>query len=209
MEDESRVTAAGPRGLAGPDDESSVSPTAVATAAEDQGGLMQQDQKHEQQDDGVAAGQSGLSPTDTTTAAAAAASETTNTTTTTSPTGDESSHSSGTTPTPTAIPTPTTSGHDTSSQKSPPLPADVSTSPRGGSTAGFVAPSDYLRPLAVPRERDDHHRSEHRTEGESVVRRPMHPLDTEQKEGLVSWISLLSWSGSILSVLKGNDLLTT
>lgn len=208
MEDESRVTAAGPRGLAGPDDESSVSPTAVATAAEDQGGLMQQDQKHEQQDDGVAAGQSGLSPTDTTTAAAAA-SETTNTTTTTSATGDESSHSSGTTPTPTAIPTPTTSGHDTSSQKSPPLPADVSTSPRGGSTAGFVAPSDYLRPLAVPRERDDHHRSEHRTEGESVVRRPMHPLDTEQKEGLVSWISLLSRSGSILSVLKGNDLLTT
>ncbi|KAM0722805.1 hypothetical protein Q7P37_002247 [Cladosporium fusiforme] len=144
MEDESRAA----RGLAGPDDEMSVSPTATATPAEGD----------------------GLVSSPTATAA----------------TGDnEASQSSGTAPTPTALPTPTSPTNDTSAPKSP--PADFSTSPRGTSTAGgFVAPSDYLRPIVASRERDDYHKSEQRPvmEGETVVKRPMHPLDREQKEGL-------------------------
>lgn len=184
MEDESRA-AVGPR---------SVSPTETATAAEDHG-LMQQGKQQLQEDDGVVSGEPGPSPpTDTTVTATG---------------GDEGSHSSGTTPTPTAIPTPTSTAPDpsTNNSKSHSSPADISTSPRGTSTAHFVAPSDYLRPLAATREREDHHRSEHRQgmEGEAGVKRPMHPLDREQREGLVSLNIYAVVHSSSMPIWEGNE----
>lgn len=83
--------------------------------------------------------------------------------------------------------TATQPGHATGEHKEPVSPTDLAASPRSGA-AGFVAPSSYLRPLAVTREREDHYRtgSQPFTASESGAKRPMHPLDREQREGLVS-----------------------
>lgn len=81
-------------------------------------------------------------------------------------------------------------GHEAHEQKDSIPPADLATSPRS-SAPGFVAPSSYLRPLA--REREDHHKVESRpaTMGEPGAKRIMHPLDREQREGLVSGLQML------------------
>lgn len=126
---------------------------------------------------------SNLSPTTTaaTDHAVAAGEQPVNTGAGAGATGVENEHSndSTATTTPTAVPTPAHADGDRKASSA--APADVATSPRG-STAGFVAPSSYLRPLAVTREREDHYRGEGRR-GEAKV---VHPLDREQREGLVS-----------------------
>lgn len=82
---------------------------------------------------------------------------------------------------------PTDSGHATGEHKEPVSPTDLAASPRSGAT-GFVAPSSYLRPLAATRDREDHYKSGKQpyTAGEPGAKRVMHPLDREQREGLVS-----------------------
>ena len=79
------------------------------------------------------------------------------------------------------------SGHATGEHKESIPPTDLAASPRSGAT-GFVAPSSYLRPLAVTRDREGPHRTGNQpfTASESGAKRPMHPLDREQREGLVS-----------------------
>jgi hypothetical protein len=81
----------------------------------------------------------------------------------------------------------TSSGHATGEDQEPIPPTDFATSPRSGGT-GFVAPSSYLRPLAVTREREGPQRTGGQpfSASESGAKRPMHPLDREQREGLVS-----------------------
>ena len=77
------------------------------------------------------------------------------------------------------------SGHATGEYKEPTPPNDLATSPRSGAP-GFVAPSSYLRPLAATRDREGPHRTGNQsTASESGAKRPMHPLDREQLEGLV------------------------
>lgn len=179
MEDDSR-----PRGeVARPDDDGSslsgVSPTATtaatATAAaedqtEDQGHMQQH--QHDQQGHGVGAREPGPFGT----------------------AGDEGSLFAATA---TGAPatsvnestTATAAGHEINEQKDSILPANLATSPRS-SAPGFVAPSSYLRPLA--REREDHHKVESRPAamGEPGAKRIMHPLDREQREGLVSGLQM-------------------
>lgn len=117
---------------------------------------------------------SSLSPT--TTAAAAATDH--------AAAADSHANDSTATTTPTAFPPPTSPTHGNGDRKASVVPADIATSPRG-STAGFVAPSSYLRPLAVTREREEHHRGEGRRGGAGEGKM-VHPLDREQMEGLVS-----------------------
>jgi hypothetical protein len=95
----------------------------------------------------------------------------------------------------TATSTPDTAlsgSHDDIDPKDPIPPTDLAASPRS-SAARFVAPSSYLRPLVPTREREDHHTNQDRTAalGEVGAKRPMHPLDKEQREGLVSGFSVL------------------
>jgi len=92
--------------------------------------------------------------------------------------------------------------HDDSEPKDPIPPTDIAASPRS-SAARFVAPSSYLRPLASTRDREDHHTNMDRTAavGETGAKRPMHPLDKEQREGLVSCFS--TWETSRLQQLRG------
>jgi hypothetical protein len=80
------------------------------------------------------------------------------------------------------------SGHATGEHKEQTSPTDLAASPRSGAAPGFVAPSSYLRPLAATRDREGPHRTGHQpfTASESGAKRPMHPLDREQREGLVS-----------------------
>jgi hypothetical protein len=180
MEDESRV----PRGVVGasPSDTDAGShaafdPTAVAVAAAEDTGHMQQ---HQQQDHGVGAGEPEPGPF--------------------ANTGDEGSvFTTGATATsPTDSPA-THSGHATGEHKEPISPTDLPASPRSGGTAGFVAPSSYLRPLAVTRDREEQPRtaSQPYTASETGAKRPMHPLDREQREGLVSGFCL-AFSESVI-----------
>ncbi|KAM0698446.1 hypothetical protein Q7P36_001913 [Cladosporium allicinum] len=137
-------------------DASSVSPTTTTatSATEDQG------QMQDQQDGGVA-------PFATT--------------------GDEASPFAATGFTANWTPdTAKSSSHDDIDPKDPIPPADdLAASPRS-SAARFVAPSSYLRPLAPTRDREDHLTIQDRTAavGEAGAKRPMHPLDREQREGL-------------------------
>lgn len=88
----------------------------------------------------------------------------------------------------------THAGHATAEHKEPISPTDLAASPRSA-TPSFVAPSSYLRPLAVTRDREEHlHRtgSQPFTASESGAKRAMHPLDREQREGLVSGLVSLS-----------------
>jgi len=91
----------------------------------------------------------------------------------------------GFTPTTWTPDTAVSGSHDDSDPKESIPAADLAASPRS-SAARFVAPSSYLRPLAPTRDREDHHANQERTAsvGESGVKRPMHPLDKEQREGL-------------------------
>lgn len=86
---------------------------------------------------------------------------------------------------PTAAPPP--AGHATGEHKEPVSPTDLAASPRSGAP-GFVAPSSYLRPLAATRDREDHFKTGKQpfAGSESGAKRVMHPLDIEQREGLVS-----------------------
>jgi len=97
----------------------------------------------------------------------------------------------GFTPTTWTPDTAVSGSHDDSDPKESIPAADLAASPRS-SAARFVAPSSYLRPLAPTRDREDHHANQERTAsvGESGVKRPMHPLDKEQREGLVSGFSV-------------------
>jgi hypothetical protein len=95
------------------------------------------------------------------------------------------------------------SSHDDIDPKDPIPPADdLAASPRS-SAARFVAPSSYLRPLAPTRDREDHLTIQDRTAavGEAGAKRPMHPLDREQREGLVSGFSV--WETYELQELCG------
>ena len=85
--------------------------------------------------------------------------------------------------------------HDDSEPKDPIPPTDIAASPRS-SAARFVAPSSYLRPLAPPRDRDDHTNLDRTASvSEAGAKRSMHPLDKEQREGLVSGFSFLETLG--------------
>jgi len=144
---------------------------AIAKAPAEDNGHMQQDQ----QDHAVGAGESGpfAGTTDDGSLFSAAA--------TTSTTADTDTA---------AAP----SGHATGEHKDPTTPpTDLAASPRSG-TPGFVAPSSYLRPLAATRDREGPHRTGNQpfTASESGAKRPMHPLDREQREGLVSGFSSAS-----------------
>lgn len=165
------AAAAGPRdgGPASHTPHTPGSPTtpaaATATAAEDHAhGAMQH---HQQQADGTAPVPSPPPP---------AADDTSPTTTTAAPP-------------PTAFAGTAPDYSRGSERKASLQPSDIATSPRG-TNAGFVAPSSYLRPLAATREREDQQdRSEsrhHGMAGEPGARKVMHPLDREQREGLVS-----------------------
>ena len=95
------------------------------------------------------------------------------------------------------------SSHDDIDPKDPIPPADdLAASPRS-SAARFVAPSSYLRPLAPTRDREDHLTIQDRTAavGEAGAKRPIHPLDREQREGLVSGFSV--WETYELQELCG------
>lgn len=95
------------------------------------------------------------------------------------------------------------SGHATGEHKdSTTPPTDLAASPRSGAP-GFVAPSSYLRPLAATRDREGPHRTGNQpfTASESGAKRPMHPLDREQREGLVSGFSSASWGNTVLGYL--------
>jgi hypothetical protein len=108
-------------------------------------------------------------------------------------TGDEVSPFAATGFTATWTPdTAKSSSHDDIDPKDSIPPADLAASPRS-SAARFVAPSSYLRPLAPTRDREDHHTNQDRTVavGEAGAKRTMHPLDREQREGLVSGFSVL------------------
>jgi hypothetical protein len=175
MEDESRV----PRGLVGgsPSDTDAGSHTAfdptaaTATAAEpaEDTGHMQQHQQPK--DDGEPEpgpfANTGDEASVFTSGAAA-----------TSPTSDN-----------------TPAGHATGEYKDIIPQTDLPASPRSGGTAGFVAPSSYLRPLAVTRDREEQPRtaSQPFAASETGVKRPMHPLDREQREGLVSGFFTACW----------------
>jgi hypothetical protein len=143
---------------------------AIAKAAAEDNGHMQQDQ----QDHGVGAGEPGPF----------------------AGTADDGSlfSAAATTTTDTDIDS-TAPGHATGEHKDPIPPSDPAASPRSGAT-GFVAPSSYLRPLAVTRDREGPHRTggQSFTASESGAKRPMHPLDREQREGLVSGFCSASWS---------------
>lgn len=149
-------------------DAASAPTAAIAKAAAEDNGHMQQDQ----QDHGVGAGESapfaGTADDGSLFSAAAA------TTTTTAADTDNTAPS----------------GHATGEHKEPTPPTDLAASPRSGAT-GFVAPSSYLRPLAATRDREGPHRTGNQpfTASESGAKRPMHPLDREQREGLVSGFS--------------------
>jgi hypothetical protein len=173
MEDESHV----PRGVVGgssPSDTDAGShaafdaTAALATAAAEDTGHMQK--QHQQEEHGVGAGDSEPGPF--------------------ASTGDEGSlfTTRATATSPTTDTPATHSGHATGEHKEPISPTDLPASPRSGGTAGFVAPSSYLRPLAVTRDREDQPRtaSQPFTASETGAKRPMHPLDREQREGLVS-----------------------
>ena len=144
-------------------DAASAPTAAIAKAAAEDNGHMQ----HDQQDHAVGAGEStpfaGTADDGSLFSATAAAT---------------------TTPTDNTAP----SGHATGEHKEPTTPpTDLAASPRSG-TPGFVAPSSYLRPLAATRDREGPHRTGNQpfTASESGAKRPMHPLDREQREGLVS-----------------------
>lgn len=145
-------------------DAASASTAAIAKAATEDNGHMQQDQ----QDHGVGAGEcapfAGTADDGSLFTAAAATTTTAADTDNTAP-----------------------SGHATGEHKEPTPPTDLAASPRSGAT-GFVAPSSYLRPLAATRDREGPHRTRNQpfTASESGAKRPMHPLDREQREGLVS-----------------------
>jgi len=142
---------------------------AIAKAAAEDNGHMQQDQ----QDHGAGAGEPGpfAGTADDGSLFSAAATTTTNT--------DIDN---------------TASGHATGEHKDPIPPSDLAASPRSGAT-GFVAPSSYLRPLAVTRDREGPHKTGGQpfAASESGAKRPMHPLDREQREGLVSGSCSASW----------------
>ncbi|GAB7328820.1 hypothetical protein MBLNU13_g00707t1 [Cladosporium sp. NU13] len=135
---------------------------AIAKAAAEDNGHMQQDQ----QDHGVGAGESapfaGTADDGSLFSAAPA-------TTTTAAETDNTPPSS----------------HATGEHKELTPPNDLAASPRSGAP-GFVAPSSYLRPLAATRDREGPHRTGNQpfTVSESGAKRPMHPLDREQREGL-------------------------
>lgn len=114
-------------------------------------------------------------------------------------TGDDASPfaATGTGFTATSTPDTAISGsHDEIDPKDPIPPTDLAASPRS-SAARFVAPSSYLRPLAPTRDREEHYTIEDRiaSADEAGAKRPMHPLDKEQREGLVSGFSVLETSG--------------
>ena len=149
-------------------DAASAPTAAIAKAPAEDNGHMQQDQ----QDHAVGAGESGpfAGTADDGSLFSAAA-----TTTTTADTDTAAAPS----------------GHATGEHKDPTTPpTDLAASPRSG-TPGFVAPSSYLRPLAATRDREGSHRTGNQpfTASESGAKRPMHPLDREQREGLVSGFS--------------------
>lgn len=183
MEDESRA----PRGDVGsPSDTAAVSagshaasdPTAAtATAAAEDTGHMQHQQQH---DDGAGAGEPRpfANTSDEDSPFTAAANKTT------------------TPPTDSA-------GHATSEHKEPVSPTDLAASPRSGAP-GFVAPSSYLRPLAATRDREDHYKSGKQPymASEPGAKRVMHPLDREQREGLVSYV-LLSFVDNLGHAIYG------
>ena len=108
-------------------------------------------------------------------------------------TGDDASPfaATGTGFTATSTPDTALSGsHDDVDPKDPVPPTDLAASPRS-SAARFVAPSSYLRPLAPPRDRDDHTNLDRTASmSDTGAKRPMHPLDKEQREGLVSGFSV-------------------
>jgi hypothetical protein len=162
-------------------DAASAPTAAIAKAAAEDNGHMQRDQ----QDHGVGAGESGpfAGTADDGSLFSSAAATTTSTTDTdiTAP-----------------------SGHATGEHKEPTSPTDLAASPRSGAT-GFVAPSSYLRPLAATRDREGPHRpgSQPFTASESGAKRPMHPLDREQREGLVSGFRSASWKNSMLGYSCG------
>jgi len=162
-------------------DAASAPTAAIAKAAAEDNGHMQRDQ----QDHGVGAGESGpfAGTADDGSLFSAAAATTTSTTDT-----------DNTAP----------SGHATGEHKEPTSPTDLAASPRSGAT-GFVAPSSYLRPLAATRDREGPHRTGNQpfTASESGAKRPMHPLDREQREGLVSGFRSASWKNSMLGYLYG------
>ncbi|KAM0700760.1 hypothetical protein Q7P35_012481 [Cladosporium inversicolor] len=139
---------------------------AIAKAAAEDNGHMQRDQ----QDHAVGAGESapfaGTADDGSLFSAAAAA---------------PAAAATSTTTTDTAAP----SGDATGATKEYIPPTDLPASPRSG-TAGFVAPSSYLRPLAATRDREGPHQTGNQsfTASESGAKRPMHPLDREQREGL-------------------------
>ena len=153
---------------------------AIAKAAAEDNGHMQQDQ----QDHAVGAGESapfaGTADDGSLFSAATAA--------TTTPTADTAP-----------------SGHATGEHKEQTSPTDLAASPRSGAAPGFVAPSSYLRPLAATRDREGSHRTGNQpfTASESGAKRPMHPLDREQREGLVSGFSSASVGNAMLGYLYG------
>jgi hypothetical protein len=164
-------------------DAASAPTAAIAKAAAEDNGHMQRDQ----QDHGVGAGESGPF----------------------AGTADDGSLFSAAAATPTTTDTDNTtpSGHATGEHKEPTSPTDLATSPRSGAT-GFVAPSSYLRPLAATRDREGPHRTGNQpfTASESGAKRPMHPLDREQREGLVSGSRSASWKNSMLGYSYGYTL---
>jgi hypothetical protein len=184
MEDESRV----PRGLVGgsPSDTDAGShaafdPTAATATAAEQPAEDTGHMQHDQQDHGVGAGEPEPGPF--------------------ANTGDEASvFTSGATATSPTTSDNTPAGHATGEHKDPTPQTDLPASPRSGGTAGFVAPSSYLRPLAVTRDREEQPRtaSQPFAASETGVKRPMHPLDREQREGLVSAFFTACWKRAIL-----------
>jgi hypothetical protein len=144
-------------------DAASAPTAAIAKAAAEDNGHMQ----HDQQDHAVGAGESAPF----------------------AGTADDGSLFSAATTTPTAdTDNIASSGYATGEHKEQTSPTDLAASPRSGAATGFVAPSSYLRPLAATRDREGPHRTGNQpfTASESGARRPMHPLDREQREGLVS-----------------------
>jgi hypothetical protein len=120
-------------------------------------------------------------------------------------TADDGSLFSAATTTPTADTDNTaSSGHATGEHKEQTSPTDLAASPRSGAATGFVAPSSYLRPLAATRDREGPHRTGHQpfTASESGAKRPMHPLDREQREGLVSGFHSALWKKLHAGILE-------
>jgi hypothetical protein len=169
QKDESHV----PRGVVGefPSDKDDTAAT-TTSAAEDTGHMQQQQQHH-----ALGTGE----PRPFTSAADEGSLFSTTATTTTSKT-DTVTHSE----------------HATGEHKESASPTDLAASPRSGAT-GFVAPSSYLRPLAV---REDHYRAGGRpfTASQTGGKRMMTPLDREQREGLVSGLVANSWRVSHMQI---------